>query len=80
VRKNLVRKTLQDYGGRNKEIKRSRRNLNEDNEELCWNAQEKELEERIKRNGRENILVQGQDRAATCFYVMGSWFPLNNDN
>ena len=63
-RKNLVRKTLKDTSDREKEIERSRRNLNDDSEGLSWNTPEKESEERIKRNFNEYNLVQGQDRAA----------------
>ena len=63
-RKNLVRKTLKNTSDREREIERSRRNLNDDNEGLSWNTPEKESEERIKRNYKEYIPVQGQDRAA----------------
>ena len=63
-RKNLVRKTLKDTSDREKEIERSRRNLGDDSEDLSWNTPEEELEERIKRNYKEYIPAQGQDRAA----------------
>ena len=63
-RKNVVRKTLKDTSDREKVIERSRRNLNDDNKGLGWNTPEKEYEERIKRNYKEYIPVQGQDRAA----------------
>ena len=63
-RKNLVRKTLKDTSDREKEIERSRRNLGDDTEDIRWNTPEEELEERIKRNYKEYIPAQGQDRAA----------------
>ena len=63
-RKNLVRKTLKDTSDRETVIERSRRNLNDDNKGLGWNTPEKEYEEHIKRNYKEYIPVQGQDRAA----------------
>ena len=63
-RKNLVRKTLKDNSDREKENERSRRNLNDDNKGLSRNTPEKESEEGIKRNYKDYIPVQGQDRAA----------------